>query len=202
MTRFALTLLLGLTHIGQVAPDGTEPQVDYPGELWMRNVGSRLDGAGMCVFTSIEMSAIWCGLDEFRGFRDWCAQHYPGGGYPQKVDTLIQAYCTAKRIRKPDYIQYEGSDLELARRALRSGRMVCWTLYRSPRYPGLIYHMTNGIHADDAWMALLDNNQIRGEPIPPREWDKPDAMEARLKLHGRVWIFVWLRHGPTPIPKN
>jgi hypothetical protein len=91
--------------------DGEEIACDLPGKEHIKNIGSRVDGAGMCVFSSIEMAAVWQGIDSFRGFRDWCATHYPGGGYPAKVDQLIAAYCKAKQIDPiPAYVQYEGRD--------------------------------------------------------------------------------------------
>lgn len=179
-----------------VAPDGTEAQVDFPRNEWMKNIGSRIDGAGMCVTSSIEMSAVWCGLEQFRGFRDWCAAHYPGGGYPEKVDKLIAAYCKVKGIEVPDYVQYEGPSMELAKRALADGHMVCSTLYYSDRYgKGRIYHMVNLAHWDGRNGAIQDNN------FKPYEWDTCQGMEPRLKLSGRVWIFCWVKHGPPPPPK-
>jgi hypothetical protein len=181
-----------------VAPDRkTEAQVDYPADLWMQNIGSKIDGSGMCVFTSAEMAAIWAGHDEFRGFRDWCASHYPGGGYPEKLDKLIAAYCKAKSIQVPGYIQYEGQSMDIAAKALRNGQMVCSTLYRSPRYgSGIIYHMVNLAHWGPGNYGAIQDNNFR-----PYEWDTVSGMEPRLKQGGRVWLMVWKRHGPPPPPK-
>ena len=39
---------------------------DLPLSEMIRNIGSKLDGAGMCVFSSIEMAARWQGLEEWR----------------------------------------------------------------------------------------------------------------------------------------
>jgi len=80
--------------------------VDLPANQHIKNIGSRIDGAGMCVFTSVEMAANWSGLAGWRGFCDWCAQHYPGGGYPQKLDSLIRAYAKARNLPVPRFLQY------------------------------------------------------------------------------------------------
>src|SRR5262249_6727012 len=75
---------------GPLAPDGTtEVQCDLPASERIRNIGSRVDGAGMCVMSSITMAACWGALEEMRGLRDWCAQQ-PGGGYPAKVDRQLR----------------------------------------------------------------------------------------------------------------
>ncbi|GIW81511.1 MAG: hypothetical protein KatS3mg105_3318 [Gemmatales bacterium] len=166
----------------------------------------------MCVFTSLEHAFIWSGINEFRGFRDWCAKHYPGGGYPEKVDKLVAAYCRHHKLpiveedgvrcivrpsgEKFSYLQYEGPSLKLAEEALGNGLLVCTTLYRSPRYgPGIIYHMVNLAHLGSRNAAILDNN------FQPYEWDSRARLEPRLKLAGRVWLIVVNRHGPPPPPK-
>lgn len=197
-----------------VAPDGkTEGQVDYPDGEWMRNIGSKIDGAGMCVFTSAEHAFRNQGLDEFRGFRDWCAAAYPGGGYPDKLHKLILAFCKAKGIQTTQdggvtwiirprtgerftYIQYEGAAMSLAEAGLREGILMCSTLYRSPRYgAGIIYHMVNLAHwGPGGYGAILDNN------YKPYEWDTMRGMEPRLKLQGTVWLVAVIRQGPPPPP--
>ncbi len=179
------------------APDGTEPQIDFPDEQWMKNIGSRLDGAGMCVFTSFEHACRWAGLEEFRGFRDWCAQNYPGGGYPEKLDKLIDAFCKAKGVTRPLVIQYEGSSPEIIEAALQQGLLPCVTLYRSPRYGrGTIYHMVNSAHLDSKLGATLDNN------FKPLEWAPREETIARYKMRGTLWCVAVVAPGPPPMPRN
>jgi hypothetical protein len=185
------------------APDGTEPMVDYPKELWFRNIGSRIDGAGMCVFTSFEFTCLWSGLDEFHGFRDWCAQRYPGGGYPEKLAKLVKAYCTAKQIPRErfdpdrDLIQYEGADPTWIESCLKNGWLPGVTLYRSPRYGGgTIYHMTCCAFLGPKWGCTLDNN------FWPLEWAPRDEWLRRIKLQGRYWAFAVISPGPPPSPTN
>lgn len=178
------------------APDGTEPAVDYPDDQWMKNIGSRIDGAGMCVFTSFEHSCRWAGLEEFRGFRDWCAAKYRGGGWPEKLDQLVEAYCQAKGVKKPLVVQYEGSSSEVLEAGLRNGHLPCVTLYGSPRYRGRIYHMVNCAHLDTDRGAILDNN------YQPLEWADRGTTLGRVKLDGKLWCVVVLASGPPPFPYN
>lgn len=184
------------------SPDGTEPEVDYPAEQWMKNIGSRKDGSGMCVFTSYEMMCRHAGLEEFRGFRDWCATNYAGGGYPSKLAKLVEAYCKAKNIKVPTYYQYEGSDLTFLKTALRSGRFACCTLYYSARYNGRISHMVNAAHcAGPRYWAICDNNKMNRDEIPPYEW-----FDGEEKFHRAIgqkyWAVVLEMPGLPCPPKN
>src|SRR5262245_20260515 len=51
---------------GPRSPDGHEVQVDFPTAEHIKNVGSKKDGAGMCVMSSVEMGARWANLDALR----------------------------------------------------------------------------------------------------------------------------------------
>lgn len=102
--------------------EGQAITADLPESLHIRNRGGS-DGAGMCVMSSIEMAALWAGLDSMRGLRDWCALQ-PGGAFPAKVDQQITAFCKQKGIPVPAYIQYEGRDVvPLLRLIDKTGRM-------------------------------------------------------------------------------
>jgi hypothetical protein len=210
MKRLWLVLILAFPALAQESLPPIGPQVDYPASEWFPNIGHRLDGAGMCVFTSIEFSARWSNLEEFRGFRDWCANHTSanpqfrgGGGYPEKVDYLLTEYCKAKKIREPRFYQYQGSDPAVLDKVMQRGQMACVTLFSSKRYPQpRIYHMVCCIHCDKKVMALLDNNQMKGEGIPPIEVAGREETLRRIKLNGEYWAFWWDAPGPPPCPKN
>ena len=138
--------------------DGDELTVDLPASEQMENIGSFLDDAGMCVFTSIEMAARYCGIESFRGFRDWCAHTYNGGGDPDNVVEHIAAYCRFKGIPVPPYKQYEGTDPGPILAKLDStGRPACITYGQSPRYvsgrnpTGTVAHMTCCIGFHGKW---------------------------------------------------
>ncbi len=156
-----------------------------------------------CVFTSFEFCCLWSGLDEFRGFRDWCAANYPGGGYPSKLAQLVKAYCKAKAIPPsrfdPDthLIQYEGDDPSWVEKALKNGWLPCITLFHSPRYGGgTIYHMVCCAHMDEKWIGILDNN------FQPLEWSTREEGLRRIKDKGKYWAVAVITAGPPPCPTN
>ena len=182
---------------GSTGPGGVEVDCDLPVDQRIRNIGSKVDGAGMCVMSSIEMSARWANMEEFRGLRDWCAKQ-PGGAYPSKVDRQLKEYCAAKGLRVPDYVQYQGPNpLPVIQAAIGSSRIPCITYNGRDgvRYKGPIAHMVccNGLTSQTA--TILDNNGIGENELL---WMTPKDMADRAPN----WVFVWLHPPPPPPPKN
>jgi hypothetical protein len=189
--------------------ESEELAVDFPTSQHMQNIASR--GLGMCVMTSIEMAARWAGLEQYRGLRDWCANQEAGGANPQKVDRQLAAYCRAKNLPAPQYLQYEGPDpgpiLDLC---AKTGRLACITYGQSPRYidgrnpTGQIAHMTCCPHVSGQWGVCLDNNFIGGVNREHLfEWMPREELIRRMKYPGdRAWVFVWLAPSPPPAPRN
>ncbi len=171
----------------------------------IKNIGSKKDGAGMCVFSAIEMAALYQGHEEMRGWRNWCAANYAGGGYPEKVEKLLDAWWKKNGTKPIPYMQYEGTDpgplLEIID---RTRRMACITYGYSPRYGrGFIAHMVNGVHFGPRFGTVLDNNFIGDNSY---EWMTRDELVRRMRLSpggrlGDAWIFVWLTPGAPPPPK-
>jgi len=191
---------------GAVSPDGAEQiQCDFPGQYHMRNTGGMGprgpgSGDGLCVFTSIEHSAIHQNVPELIGFQKWMMRK-PGGGYPEKVDAMIDQFCKERGLAKPNYIQVQGPDLEVIRLACKTGRMPAVTYGVSPsgRYGGQrILHMVNAPHGSQAWFAVLDNNYIE-----PREgayeWLSPQEFS---RAYGSGWSVILLAPPPPPVPTN
>src|SRR5437867_2247071 len=58
--------LESITTGGPRLADGTEVQVYLPASQRIRNIGSRIDGAGMCVMSSVEMMFRWGNLEDYR----------------------------------------------------------------------------------------------------------------------------------------
>jgi hypothetical protein len=188
------------SFVNGVTQNGVSINCDLPDSQQMKNIGSKVDGAGMCVFTSIEMAARYQGLEQMRGWRDWCAQ-YPGGGYPQKVDDLLAKWFKTKGIKPIPYLQFEGKDPEqLMARIDKTNRMACVTYGFSPRYGrGLIYHMTDCVLYRSNYGVVLDNNFIGDKNY---EWMSQQELIRRMKLAGgSAWVFVWLTPGSPPPPK-
>jgi hypothetical protein len=182
---------------GRQSPDGAEQiQVDLPGSEQLKNIGGK-DGAGLCVFTSLEHAGRWQHDEELRGLQQKMHQNDPGGGYPHKVDQMMQKYAP-----RTTYLQYSGNDPSLLRLCLKTGRMASVTYGYSPRYgSGHISHMVNCVHFTDKWACVLDNN-FPGEDR--YEWMAPDEFLSRWKSGGGGgWLVVILSgNPPPPIPVN
>lgn len=191
---------------GNKAPDGkTEIHCDLPGSEHLKNKGGS-DGSGLCVFTSIDHSARWQQVPQLIGFRDWMTKH-PGGGYPSKVTKMISLICKERGMPEPAYIQVEGADLEVLKKACASGRMPGVTYCFSPtgRYGGSrIAHMTSLVHADEKYFAILDNNYVQpGVPADKEiEWLSPEEFKRTYTGGGGGWAVILLSSGPPPVPRN
>lgn len=188
---------VGASVAGPRHSDGTEIACDIPGKFHLKNKGGS-DGAGLCVFTSIEHDATWQEVPALKGFRDWMTRR-PGGGYPQKVDKMVDAICAERRVPKPDYLQVEGGDIEILKRACKAGLMPSVTYSFSPtgRYGGSrIAHMVSLVHADDRHFVILDNNY----PGPDQyEWLTPAEFK---RTYAPGWAVILLKGGPPPVPRN
>lgn len=203
--------LTGSSQIAGPSHDGQEITCDLPPQEQFKNVGSKKDGAGMCVFTSIEMAARYQGLEQMRGWRDWCAANYTGGGWPQRVDQLLAAWGKHKNITIPPYYQYEGKDPSpILSLVDKTGRMASITYGYSPRYGGQIAHMVccPAFRANGKYGVVLDNNFVAqragdGWKEDIFEWMPQAELVRRMKLTGgTAWAFVWLTSPPPPPPRN
>ncbi len=185
---------------GLLSPDGSvRLRCVLPPELQMKNVGGS-DGAGLCVFTSIQMACRLQGIQEMEGFREWM-QKRPGGGYPQKVDQMIAAFCKEKGVTPPPYVQVEGADLQVLRRACAAG-LPCSVTFSNAgnplqRYGGShISHMINCFHADSKWYGVLDNNYIQ----TPQNLDMIGWLNEQefAKAYAPGWTVVFLAGAAQP----
>lgn len=210
MQRIAIILFLLFVPLPIIAQYGASSTVagpeyqgetitaDLPNDQHIKNIGSYRDGAGMCVMSSIEMAALYAGMEEYRGLRNWCARE-SGGAYPSKVDRQLAAYCKEKGLPAPRYLQYEGPNPENILDLIdKTGRMACITYGYSPRYRGTIAHMTCSPRFRGQFGVCLDNNYPG-----TYEWMSKEELVKRIKHPGRSgWIFVWLDTPPPPIPTN
>jgi hypothetical protein len=211
MKQFALLLVLVATPAlaqtygakvgGNVAPDGTEIQIDLPGEFHRRNVSSR--GEGCCVQTSIGHSARWQNIPALIDFQKWVQEKgLRGGAGPSSVDTRIPRCCKDRGYPVAEYVQIQGRDTGILKAALRSGRFPAATYSESPtgRYNGKrISHMVSMAHGDEKWVAILDNNY----PGPTNyEWMTWDEYMRVCNRGGSYWAVILLSPGPPPPPRN
>lgn len=179
---------------GRTSPDGFEEiQIDLPAGEHLKNTGGR-DGAGLCVFTSVEHAGRWQNVSSVGGFQAKMTKEL-GGGYPSKLEKMMSKYCGDAQ-----YLQYEGTDPSLIKLALATCRMPAVTYGYSPRYgPGKIAHMVNVAHLSDKWAAVLDNNFPGDHRY---EWMSPEEFRKRWISGGGGWAVFLLAPPPPPLPGN
>lgn len=194
----AFLLAIGASVGGDQTPDGLPAQIILPTSQRMKNVGGS-DGAGLCVFTSLAHSARHQNVFQLVDFQAWMKTK-PGGGYPEKVDQMIDRLCREKGYTKPTYIQVSKLDLEALKRACESGRMPAITYSWSPtgRYGGKkIAHMTNLVHAANGHWGVLDSN------MPDTvEWMNEQEFVKSHSGMGGAWFVILLQPGSPPDPRN
>lgn len=183
--------------------DGTEVDNDFPGDLHRRNTASK--GLGNCVFTSIHHAALWQNVPALQEFPKWLIDKgIPGGGYPGKVEKLIPQIARDRGMEVPDYIQVQGMDLEILKRASKSGRLLSVTYSFSPtgRYGGRrISHMVSVVStpepgSDKGYWVVLDNNYPGADKY---EWLTDSEFR---KTYAPGWTVILLAPPPPPIPRN
>lgn len=196
---------------GPKAPDGTMIQCNLPNQLHLRNKGGS-DGAGLCVFTSLNHSAYFHNIRVLQDFRDYMTK-FPGGGYPAKVTAYINRMCKERHEPVPEYIQVTSCDLDVLKLACRTTRMPGVTYSFSPtgRYGGgRIAHMVSLVSAGagaesgkgpdgKGWWVILDNN-FPGENA--LEWMGETEFRRTYCAGGQGWCVVFLSPPPPPTPRN
>lgn len=127
----------------------------------------------------------------------------PGGGYPEKVDRMIAAFCSEKGLPEPSYVHIIGSSdwheiVEVLKTAVANGYLPCitWgtdcTVYQNTP----IAHMVNLIYLDDEWGAIVDNNR------PNRIlWVKRPTWDSYTRKGG-FWAMIYLDNSCPTITKR
>lgn len=179
--------------------DGTRAAADLPAERHVRNTGGSDgprgpgSGSGLCVFTSFQMSADWHGVDFLAGFQAWMTRR-PGGGYPDKLDQMVAAFCREKGVPVPPYVQHEGGDEAFLDLAIRTRRLLFVTYAGNDDfYRGGIDHMVNLAHLDESRAAIIDNNRP-GKFV----WMTRVEFLQRWKARGGGWAGCFLLPPPPP----
>jgi hypothetical protein len=198
------------TTKGPVGPAGVRAICDLPAPEHLMNRGGNDrtrdnprgepgKGYGLCVFTSVEVASRWQWVRELAGFQEWMTRH-PGGGYPEKLDRMIAAYCREHSVPTPTYVQHTGGDESFLDLAVKTDRLPCVT------YAGMdgfykdawgrdtwIDHMVNLAHLDADTAAIIDNNR-------PGAWvwmSRKDFL-VRWRARGSGWAVVLLHSPPPP----
>lgn len=178
------------TQGGPVGPAGIEVQCEVPLDLRMRNIGSKVDGSGMCVTTTTEVGAEWAGLKGYTGYRNWAAQ-FPGGSYPPKQLAQLAQYAQEKGLGTPPWAQYVGRDpAPFLDAVLGSGRVACVSWMHGG-------HWLNLVHLDSQNACIMDNN---GDPQNLKWMTRSAAIREINSPY--AWVGCWLPPGPPAPPKN
>lgn len=180
---------------GRVDPSShVELAIDLPGSQHLHNKTGR-DGSGLCVFASMDMAARWQHVQPLIGILEKMRSH-AGGGWPDKVDSVIQEYYPGYH----DYAQAEGrnSGITLMEWAIRTNRMACVTYGYSERYGGRVSHMVCLVHLDANRACILDNN-FPG--VDKYEWMDRDEFLRRWNMDGG-WAYVFFAPPPPPALTN
>lgn len=179
-----------------VAPDGMPATCDLPVSQHMRNVGGS-DGAGLCVFTSTQHAARWHNLSQLEGFRKWM-ESKPGGGWPDKLDQMLNQFCRERSVPVPGYVQHTGGDDAFLDLAIHTDRLPCVTYAgRDDFYRGRIAHMVNLAHIDSTHAAIIDNNR-------PGNWvwmTRQEFLQRWRDMDGG-WAVVFIDPPPPPHPEG
>lgn len=185
-------------EVGRVSPDGmVEVVCDLPASERKQNITSK--GLGCCVFRSIDYAARWQQVPELYDLPEQMVQAgIPGGGYPQKVDAVLQQFA-------PDatYLNDTSGDPEILEALLATGRMPCVTYDgRDCHYAGRIAHMVCLPYFDRAtgWACISDNNfPEEGRFV----WMSANEFLQRWKGGGGGgWVCALLALPPPPPPYN
>jgi len=198
--RFLLLVLLAVSPAFAIEANGPtyggkEVRVWMPADQHLRNTGGS-DGAGLCVFTSIDHAARYQNEPALIGFRDWMKNH-PGGSWPEKTDDMIAKMCAEKGVKVPGYIQHTGGDAAFLELALRTGRYPCITYAGNDNvfYRQKIAHMINLVYLDADTAAVHDNN-YPGKWL----WMTRDQFLSRWRDMSGGWAVVLLKPAPPPLP--
>lgn len=187
----------GEDHVGGPEYQGTEVACDLPGAEHLKNKGGS-DGAGLCVFTSIEMAAKWQNVEVLFGLRDYMTK-FPGGGYPEKVDKYFKKIAAEKKLPVPNYIQITNGDMSVLDLAMKTVRIANVTYGYSPRYGEKINHMVCLVHLDEKYAVILDNNFPGDDKL---EWVEREEFKKRWLMQQGGWALILLDPPPPPIPVN
>lgn len=195
-------LLLGFMLASNVQAQPQEPHVDLVTLKYVdKNFGSKLDGAGMCVFNSFRGSLVSQYRNEFDDYARWLAERFQGGGYPSRLTEYTRAYTQAKGIQDFDsqYVQIVGEDTIAAmEEACTDGRSPAFTYSGDPSfYGGPVPHMCNLVHADAQWWGVVDNNR------PDRiEWVRRETAIKRHRHYDAGWAVIYLGKPQLGRPVN
>ena len=176
----------GPVHKGQAV------DCDLPEEIRVRNTVG-IDGAGLCVWAAMQMSAfyMYCG-ELLYVFEEKKKER--GGGWPARVDEVMRS--KAPNLR---YEQYLGNDLTFIAKWIKTNRPVCVTFGYGEIYGRrTISHMVLCVAMTDQFTGIIDSNDP-GNIC----WMATSEFGRRFTWPGRQgWAFVVVADPPPPVPRS
>lgn len=170
-----------------------EPAVDalaMPADIRRHNIAAK--GLGCCVFRSLDYASWWQNEPALHRFPEWMVSSgIAGGGWPEKVDSLIPKIAAARSMPAPRYVQYQGSSPAIIELALKTGRLPCITWQGN--------HMLSCVYLDAERAGILDNNA----PDRISWYSRADFLRRWTAPGGKGgWVVVLLNPGPPPPPRG
>lgn len=201
-----VAFLLSSPCMGQPLPEGSQeiptrkPQLgrirannQIPKRMQHKNQGSKADGLGMCVGTSVTVAGQYQGVKGLEKGLDSKFFQYllnrPGGSYPEKLAADVKAALPGRPFlnlvdSKPnpkllDRLSREGHVLSMQ---MNTGELYNWQG---------IHHYVNYPHFDSKAniASVRDNNDESGI----HRWMTATEALRRAKDGGVYWTFVWLK---------
>lgn len=175
--------------------EGVQARIDLPPSMHVKNsVGT--DGSGLCVFATLQMCAYYQDIPALQDLVNRMHREMAGGGYPEKVEQVIQKYADGQRI---EIFQYQGKDPATLDLAMKTGRPCGVTYGYGAFYNNqTIAHMVLLAHLDDKWAAIIDNNN-------PAYWtwmSREEFLRRWKHPYGTGWAYVLLAPPPPPVPTS
>lgn len=159
-----------------------------PTRLHVRNEGSDVDQAGLCVIASLIANGAFQGVPGLEGLKAselWkMAKAEAGGYYDEKLRNLL------KRVMPDEkWVSWEGTSTELLEEYSSRGYPLGTTMNTAELYQMQgIHHMVSNGHVGPDVAMYVDNN-APGE----YHWITRAEFDRRYVDGAAGWTFVWLR---------
>lgn len=167
-----------------------------PPKWHVQNKGSKADGAGLCVTSSMATAGAWQGIRDLRLGRGSDLFRYvddrPGGSYPEKFSRDVAKVYPGEGLG-----QYVGKDTSVLARLSAKGYAVGCTMSRGDNYPGPIHHMVTNVLFDPKRdvACYIDSNW-------PGVYVFTSAKEFGRRLFdgGEIWLAWWTQLPGRGVP--
>lgn len=177
-----------------VSPKGVPVMWPCEENDMVRNVGSKVDHAGITVASCIDVMGRVANCKDLRGFAEW-AKYYPGGHYPSKIDKQIKAWSEGHQfpVDKKLIVQSTTDNPEFVKLQIKHGPVgVSYNGLGDKRYGGarIIYSFVVLLHYDEAKdeACFADPNFVKPDQI--YTWITAAEMRKRMLSNKEIWAIA------------